>query len=86
VLIVRSAAPFAALVSNLARLEGRSDGDRGAAARHVERALKLSEAIASDIVSLVDVKEISSADAERLFPPYLDAVERLVTYIDGWRA
>jgi hypothetical protein len=86
VLVVRSAAPFAALVSNLARLEGHNDSDREAAARHVERALKLPEAIASDIVALVGVQEISSADAERLFPPYLDAVERLVAYVDNWRA
>ena len=26
------------------------------------------------------------ADAERLFPAYLDAVERLVSYVDGWKS
>ena len=26
------------------------------------------------------------ADALRLFPPYLDGVEKLVKYVDGWNA
>jgi hypothetical protein len=84
VLIVRSAAPFAALVSHLSRLDGRPDGDGAAAARHIERTLKLPEPIASEIVKLTAVKEISSAEAEHLFPPYLAAVERLVDYVDTW--
>jgi hypothetical protein len=32
------------------------------------------------------VQEISSAEAERLFAPYLDAVGRLVNYVDGWNS
>src|SRR6185503_12028330 len=86
VLIVRSAAPFAALVSSLARLEGRTTGDAATAARHAERSLGLPGPAISEIVSLIGVKEISSAEAERLFHPYLDAVERLVKYVDGWTA
>jgi hypothetical protein len=86
VLIVRSAAPFAALVSSLARLEGRTAGDAATAARHAERSLGLPGPAISEIVSLIGVKEISSAEAERLFHPYLDAVERLVKYVDGWTA
>ena len=38
-----------------------------------------------DIVKLVGVKEISSAEALRLFPAYLDAAERLTKYVDRWR-
>jgi hypothetical protein len=30
------------------------------------------------------VKEIPSADALRIFPGYLDAVERLTKYVDRW--
>jgi hypothetical protein len=82
VLIVRSAAAFAALVTSLARLEGHT-GDAAAAARHVERILKAPGAV-TDVTTLAGVREISSAEAERLFPPYLDAVERLVAYVDGW--
>jgi hypothetical protein len=84
VLVVQSAAAFAALVSSIARLEGHATDD-GAAARHVERILNTPGAV-TDVTKLAGVDEISSADAERLFPPYLDAVERLVAYVDGWSA
>jgi hypothetical protein len=86
VLIVRSAPPFAALLSAVARLEGHAIVDPAAAARHAERVLKLPGTIAGEIVALTHVHEISSSDAERLFPPYLEAVEKLVEYVDGWRA
>ena len=36
-LILQSAPAFAALVSSIARLEGRTDGDPASSARHVER-------------------------------------------------
>ena len=86
VLIVRSAAPFAALLGTVARLQGLATHDGAAAARHAERALNLPGGIVTDVVKLANVSEISSADATRLFPAYLDAVERLVRYVDGWSA
>jgi hypothetical protein len=35
-------------------------------------------------VKLAHLTEISSAEASRIFPAYLDAAERLATYVDGW--
>jgi hypothetical protein len=86
VLIVRSAAPLASLVSAVTRLEGKTTGDVLAAARQAERTLGLTGTVISEIVGLVGVKEMPSADAERLFPPYLDAIDRLVKYVDTWTA
>jgi len=85
VLIVQSAPAFAALLSSLARLDGQPSPDHAASARHGERLLGVPGGSISDIVELTHVREISSQDAERLFPPYLDAVERLVSYVDNWR-
>jgi hypothetical protein len=99
VLIVQSAPAFAALVSSIAKLDALpGDGSRpafgprpvavanvGAAARHVERAIGASPGTSSQIVELVGINEISSTNAERLFPPYLDTMERLVAYVDRWR-
>lgn len=68
-LIVDSAPAFAALLKSVARLDGR-----------VERS-----PAADAIVALVGVHEIPAADAERQFPPYLEAVERLVKHVDQWR-
>jgi hypothetical protein len=81
VLVVRSAAAWASLLDNVVRLEGLPGLDRTAIGRHVERVLHLTSGV-EDIVKLVGIKEISSADALRLFPPYLDAAERLTKYID----
>jgi len=69
-LIVESAPAFAGLLKNVSRLDGRAAAGPAADA----------------IVALVGVHEISGAEAERLFPPYLEAVERLVAHIDKWHA
>lgn len=88
VLVVDSADAFAALLTSVARLvdPGNADTyDAHSAARHLERTLGLVGHPASDVVDLARVDEISSAEAERLFPLYLAAVERLVKYIDTWK-
>jgi hypothetical protein len=83
--IVRSAPAFAALVTTVARLDdGTSPADAVAAARRLEHRLELPPESASSIVALAGIGEIPSGDAERLFSPYLAAVERLVGYIDAW--
>ncbi len=86
VLIVRSAAPFAGLLASLARLQGTAANDPAAAGRHAERALALPPGVVTDVVKLAHVSEISSDEASRIFPAYLDAAERLVKYVDGWGA
>ena len=82
-LIVQSAPAFAALLRSVARLEGHAYED-SAAARHAERTLGVAPGAITDIVKLTGVRELASADAERLFAPYLEAVEKLVAYVDGW--
>ena len=84
VLIVRSAPAWASLLQNVARLDGHSSHDRAAAARHVERLLTVTNGV-EEVVRLAGVQEIPSADALRIFPGYLDAVERLTKYVDRWR-
>ena len=84
-LIVQSSGAFAALIASVARLEGRAGDDPAGAARHVERLLDVPGAV-FEVTKLAGVKEISSAEAERLFPPYLAVVERLVAHVDGWSA
>jgi hypothetical protein len=82
-LIVRSAGAFEALVASIARLDGHGADNRAAAARHVERLLNVPGSV-TDITKLARVNEISSAEAERLFAPYLTAVEKLVDHVDSW--
>ena len=86
VLIVQSAAAFAALVTSIARLEGHATDDPASAARHVERIAGTSGSAVADVAKLAGAHDISSTDAERLFPPYLDAVTRIVRHVDGWKS
>jgi hypothetical protein len=86
VLIVQSAPGFAALVSSIARLEGHATDEPGAAARHVERTLGIGNSAVGEVVQLGSAHDIASPEAERLFAPYLDAVTRIVSYVDGWSA
>jgi hypothetical protein len=90
VLILQSAPSFAALIGSIARLEHRSDADPAAAARHVERVIgggdggAAAHGAISRVVTLAGARDLTSAAAEELFAPYLDAVERIVSYVDGW--
>ena len=86
VLIVASAPAFAALIQSVARLEGLDGHDLGAAGRHAERRLNLTDGVITTVIALAGVKEISSAEATAIFPGYLAAVDRLVAYVDGWSA
>jgi hypothetical protein len=69
-LIARSAPAFRALLESLERLEGSKPG--------------VATGIAADVAALAGVQELSKAEAERIFPAYVDAVDRLVKYVDGW--
>jgi hypothetical protein len=84
VLIVQSAPALAALVTSIAGLEGHSTDDAGSAARHLERVLNAPGSAIAEVTKLADAHDITSAEAERLFGPYLDAVTRIVSYVDGW--
>jgi len=83
VLVVQSAAALAGLVTSVARLEIHTD-DPAAAARHAERTLNVPPGAIANVVAIANVPEIASQEAERLFPPYLDAIAKLVAYVDGW--
>jgi len=83
-LTIRSAEPFAALITSIARLQGLATHDQSAVGRHAERQLQLPPGVVTEVVALAQATDISAADAARIFPAYLDATERLVQYVDGW--
>jgi hypothetical protein len=85
-LVRRSAAPLAALLRNVARLEGLNAADAEAAAQGVERKLDLADGTLAGVVRLTPDGPLSSDRARRLFPGYLEATERLVAHVDRWSA
>jgi hypothetical protein len=81
-LLLRSAGPLSALLKSVARLEGEAAPDSAAAL--VERKLGVPEGSLARIVGLTGRAELSSDEARRLFPGYLEAVQKLTTYVDAW--
>jgi hypothetical protein len=85
-LIRRSASPLAALIRSIARLEGSVSPEAGAAASHLEGMLRLAPGSLTSVVKLRAPVSLTSEEARRIFPAYLDAVGRLTHYIDSWSA
>jgi len=69
-LIARSAAPLAALLKNVSRLSGAP----------------VANVVLSRVVELGPGGTISPDEARRIFPDYLEAVDRLANELDRWSA
>lgn len=82
-LVVDSAPEFRALISLLARLDGRRLTGRDLAVWADER-LALDPRTVSDVLHVANTPDGSSVDAVRLFPAYLAAVEHLARRVDEW--
>jgi hypothetical protein len=85
-LVTASAPAFAALLRQVARLSGGSTAGRSDATLEGARAAGLSAGVVRDVLSLEHPGSLPTADAARLFPEYLKAVEQLARAIDTWRS
>ena len=83
-LIARSAEPLAALLKSVARLQGIDVPDIETTAGEIERALGLSGRTLSIVVALGLGRSLTTDEARRLLPAYLDAAERLTRFVDRW--
>lgn len=83
-LVSASAPAFAALLRNIARLNGSDTRDRGAATRDGARLAHLPDGLVSDMLSLERPAAVATADPAKLFPEYLAAVEQLARFVDAW--
>ena len=85
-LVTASAPAFAALLRNLARLNGSGVRDRAAATREGARLAQLPDGVVTDLLSLERPAAVNTSDPAKLFPEYLAAVEQLARFVDSWRA
>jgi hypothetical protein len=85
-LVSASAPAFAALLRNVARLNGRPASARADATREGARTAGLPDGLVADVLALDGPSTIPTTDAARLFPQYLAAVEQLARAVDSWRA
>lgn len=84
-LVTRSAAPFTALLRQVAWLNGAAVSGQVEAAREGAREAGLDEGLVSELVALVERSPVPTADPARLFARYLAAVEQLAHAVDAWR-
>jgi hypothetical protein len=84
-LVLASAPGFAALVRNIARLQGVGGNDRATVTREGARLAGIGDGVVADVLALERPDGVTTADPARLFPEYLAAVEQLARFVDGWR-
>lgn len=83
--LVRSAGPFRALLSNVARLHGHPSHSADDLVGFAESTIGMPAAVVRAVLSLEDRPETGRELAHRL-PEYLSATERLWNFVDTWRS
>jgi len=74
-IIQQSARPLRLLLANLGRLAGAEAG-----------AVPLDSHVLQQVLAAGGRSGIGRTEAEELYPAYIEAVERIVQHIDGWKA
>ena len=82
-LVTDSAQPLAGLVKSVARLLGSTERTVEGAARDVEQAAALRAGSLTTVVT-ANRATLTADTARRRFAEYLDAIEQLTRFIDGW--
>jgi hypothetical protein len=85
-LIIRSAAPLAALISSVARLQNAAAEDIVATAARVEAVSNCAPGSLTDVVRLTSNSSLTPDSARQMFPAYVDAVGALANAVDRWNA
>jgi len=82
-IVQQSARPFRLLLASIDRLEGTGGG--GAHLSLEDRA-GISAGLVKQVLASGGRAGISPTDAQAVYPAYVAAVDRLVQYVDGWKA
>ena len=83
-LVLASVPPFAALLGHICRLRGLNDTTPDALSRAADGIAGLPAEVVRQVVALEAQPSLDPDSAMALYPPYLDAVEGLVQFLDGW--
>ncbi len=83
-LIAASVPPLRTLLLNLARLDEVHAHNRDALVRHAASTLGIQEALLEQLLAIHRPEDLDRSDTLRVYAAYLDAVERLTRFVDGW--
>ena len=86
-LIVRESAPgFVVLLRHLARLDDAPSSTNAEIVDYATRRMGLDERFVDDMLSLSDADDVTGpVDPGKVFPNYLEAMERIAAFVDRWR-
>ena len=85
-IIQSSSRPLRVLLAAMARLEGIDLADADARTRHVSDSIGMSVSVVRQVIASDGQAGLSAIDAQELYPAYVEAIERLVQFVDGWQA
>jgi len=83
-LVADSAPAFAALLRRLASLDGTVCATPADLGRYAAGRPGLDPRVVGDVIALSDGGATTGVDPTRIFPAYVDAVERLAHFVNGW--
>jgi len=83
-LIAASVPPLRTLLLNLARLDGVHARSREALVKHASPMVGAPEALFEQLLAIARPADVDRSDALRIYVAYLDAMERLARFVDGW--
>ncbi len=83
-LVRESATGVAALLRHLARLDGEAAANAGDLVSYAQQRVRLDPRTVGDLLALAESDGPSPVDAVKLFPAYLDTMERLADFVDRW--
>jgi hypothetical protein len=84
-LIHQSLESFGSLLGHLAELDRATDDSPAAIARYAASRIGLSESLVTRLLALTHQPPLGGDEAAQLYPPYLDASERVARFVDGWK-
>ncbi len=84
-LVAASVPSFRTLLLNLARLDGVHAHNREALVHHSAARLGVPEALVERVLRIAVPQDLDRSDALTVYNAYLDASERLATFVDGWK-
>jgi hypothetical protein len=84
-LIHGSIGSFTTLLINLSELDHDDGASQEALVRYAETRMGLSASLTTRLLSLPSRSPLSGDEAMQLYPPYLDASEKLARFVDRWK-
>jgi hypothetical protein len=84
-LIHQSLESFGALLGHLAELDRAADDSPDGIVRFAALRIGLSESLVTRLLALAHQPPLAADEAAQLYPPYLDASERVARFVDGWK-